>query len=318
MWQPKLIMDDDRTLPHSHVTRVKHRLVWTPKIPICKASDILDSCTGSPDSSHSLNQDQLFEGVVDESSSSSNDATSAPLEERARFAAAQQCCANALIFKRKDLPDDVFVRGSTSSAPIIIDRNAMQSALLQPAPAAVTGMEIVPWKPVFDVLALQLWPAVVKSRREANARATVVPSGPVILLGPPPQFEFQSQQIRPSPSLTQGQKSKAANEKKTLALPTTISESSASTPLVQSTVRRSSRRTAKLDGFCPVRLSANPSKKRKIAVVQINESTGEVAPVDIFVLQGWGIDCGVAPSELTEDTLLQAPIGQVPNEDHAN
>jgi len=172
--------------------------VWTPKIPICKASDILDSCTGSPDSSHSLNQDQLFEGVVDESSSSSNDATSAPLEERARFAAAQQCCANALIFKRKDLPDDVFVRGSTSSAPIIIDRNAMQSALLQPAPAAVTGMEIVPWKPVFDVLALQLWPAVVKSRREANARATVVPSGPVILLGPHLSLNFNQSKSGPA------------------------------------------------------------------------------------------------------------------------
>lgn len=194
----------------------------------------------------------------------------------------------------------------------------MQSALLQPAPAAVTGMEIVPWKPVLDVIALQLWPAIVQSRRQAKSSPSVAPSGPVILLGPPPQFEFQSEQIRPSPSVTWGEKSKTVNEKKTLALPTTISESSASTPLVQSSVRRSSRRTAKLDGFCPVRLSANPSKKRKIAVVQIDEATGEVGPVDISVLQGWGVNCGVAPSELTEDALLQAPTGQVPNEDHAN
>lgn len=47
--------------------------------------------------------------------------------------------------------------------------------------------------------------------------------------------------------------------------------------------------------------------------MQINKETGEAGPVSIAVLQAWGIDCGVPPSELSEDALLQAPIAHAPD-----
>jgi hypothetical protein len=43
----------------------------------------------------------------------------------------------------------------------------------------------------------------------------------------------------------------------------------------------------------------------------IDEATGEMGPVPIPILQGWGIDCGVDPSGLTVDALLQAPTEQM-------
>jgi hypothetical protein len=48
----------------------------------------------------------------------------------------------------------------------------------------------------------------------------------------------------------------------------------------------------------------------------IDETTGETGPVPISILQGWGIDCGVDPSDLTEEALLQAPAEQV-NDDQS-
>lgn len=107
--------------------------------------------------------------------------------------------------------------------------------------------------------------------------------------------------------------------KKSLALPSIVSSSSSSTHLVQSNLRRSFRITTNLDGFCPtVRLDGNPTKKRKIAVIQIDEATGKEGPVQLSVLQGWGINCGVSLGGLTEDALMQAPSGYVPNEEEAN
>jgi len=83
-----------------------------------------------------------------------------------------------------------------------------------------------------------------------------------------------------------------------------------SIPLVEGSVRRSTRLN-KTDGFCPVRLNREPTKKRKICVVQIDEKTGQARPLSIPILQGWGIDCGVAPSELSDEALMQSSF---PNE----
>lgn len=88
----------------------------------------------------------MFENIVsDDSSSSSSDATSTLVEEHARLVAAQARCANILIFGRKGLPSDVFVRAAdqrTIREPIVIDRNVIQTAALPTVPS--TGMEIVP------------------------------------------------------------------------------------------------------------------------------------------------------------------------------
>lgn len=132
--------------------------------------------------------ERVFQEIAaQDDSSSSSDATSVPGEDRARFAAAQSRCANVLIFGRKGMPADVFTRASTSTAqpePITIDKERYQSALtVIPAPAS-TGLEIVPWKPVPHVIALQLLPAIIDSRRAAETQAR---SEPVIFLGDVPQ-----------------------------------------------------------------------------------------------------------------------------------
>lgn len=46
----------------------------------------------------------------------------------------------------------------------------------------------------------------------------------------------------------------------------------------------------------------------------IDEATIQIGPISISVLQGWGVKCGVASGELTEEALLQAPAHQAPND----
>jgi hypothetical protein len=80
--------------------------------------------------------------------------------------------------------------------------------------------------------------------------------------------------------------------------------------LVESSVRRSTKLNSLKDGFHfrTVRLDGEPSKKRKKpAVVLIDEATRQAGPIPLEILQSWGIDCGIAPVELSEDALLQVP-----------
>lgn len=87
------------------------------------------------------------------------------LEEHARFAADQKCCANIMIFGRKGLPGDVFVRASAPSdlfEPIVINRIAVPPALLEPIVS--TSLEIIPW-----ILSWLFWPfnSCLKSSSDA-------------------------------------------------------------------------------------------------------------------------------------------------------
>jgi hypothetical protein len=197
------------------------------------------------------------------------------------------------------------------------DKNSFQPAILQSSTntsPARTGMDIVPWKPIPDVMALQLWPLIIESRRQARIAEQIAP---VILLGDvgrqlspttssPEDFEFQMGQVQSSPPREVTQKKHRGRKSTSMALP--ASSSSSVTPLVESSVRRSLRVNRATDGFHQVRLEKNPSKKRKTCgIVLIDESTGEAGPIPIAILQGWGIDCGVAPAELSEDALMQAP-----------
>lgn len=124
----------------------------------------------------------------------------------------------------------------------------------------------------------------------------------------PDNFQIQAEQMRPSPAEPDSQKGKMVRlKRKSMALPDVASVSDARTPLVERSVRRSSRLSIGNEGFCPVRIEKEPSKKTKNWLVRINEETGETGPVELAVLQGWGINCGVDPGDLTEDVLLQAP-----------
>ena len=66
-----------------------------------------------------------------------------------------------------------------------------------------SGLEIVPWKTIRDVIALQIWPEIVQSRCITKSSAKETPATPVIILsGPsdssPPSFEFQTGRISPA------------------------------------------------------------------------------------------------------------------------
>jgi hypothetical protein len=208
------------------------------------------------------------------------------------------------------------------------------------------GMEIVPWKPTGVALALQLFAMSVEYQGtedqdqqgylqssastfdhgfelEAQAsrpspitrvykRRPKAKNGNMGLQQRPTgyslgNFELQATQAHPSPPDSASQKAKRGHSRKTLSLP---APSNSSTPLVESSVRRSTRLNSVKEGFHfrTVRLDGEPSKKRKKpAVVLIDEATGQAGPIPLEILQSWGIDCGIAPAELSEDALLQAP-----------
>jgi len=88
-------------------------------------------------------------------------------------------------------------------------------------------------------------------------------------------------------------------------------------PLVESSVRRSTRIRRGSDAFHSVRLEEESSKKRnEHGVVLIDESTGQVGPAPIEILQGWGFKCGIPPAELSQEALMQAPANNpTSNED---
>ena len=132
------------------------------------------------------NLDEAFGDIAarDDGSSSSSDASSNMIEERAHFVAAQRSCANILIFNRKGLPNDTFIRATKSSVnrePIVIDRALVKHPAVVAPSTASTGLEIVPWQPVSvrHALALQLWPAIVESRQQA--KSVDAPSSVIIL-----------------------------------------------------------------------------------------------------------------------------------------
>lgn len=134
----------------------------------------------------------------------------------------------------------------------------------------------------------------------------------------PSQSDLTNSSLYPAASITAvGQKRGRGRPRKTLSLP--AASSSLATPLVESTVRRSSRVSKAKGGFhtATVRLEEEPSKKRnKLGAVLIDEETGKAGPIPIEILQGWGIDCGIAPSELSQEALMQAPSSApVINED---
>lgn len=86
--------------------------------------------------------------------------------------------------------------------------------------------------------------------------------------------------------------------------------------MIDSMVRRSTRMSSKKNGFQEVRLSGNPSKKRKSCpVLMIDEQTGNANPLPLHVLQAWDIRCGIAPGELSNETLMQVPSKNVSNEE---
>lgn len=62
-------------------------------------------------------------------------------------------------------------------------------------------------------------------------------------------------------------------------------------------------------------MEKEPSKRTKNWLVEIDPITGKPSPVSLSVLQDWGVKCGVDPSDLTDDALMQAPGPAVPDDE---
>jgi hypothetical protein len=175
-------------------------------------------------------------------------------------------------------------------------------------------------------MALQFLQFVLECRRAPKPQ---VQQAPVILLGwtqeeptkhgpsasGPESFDFKAQQLQPNPTQEAGQKRGCGHPKKVLSLP----PQSSSSPLVESSVRRSVKNRKGKKGFHTptVRLAEEPSKKRnKIGAVLIDDATGLPGLIPVEFLQDWGIKCGIAPAELSQEALMQAPsTNLVPDED---
>ena len=97
-----------------------------------------------------------------------------------------------------------------------------------------------------------------------------------------------------------------------LSIPVTVSKRPGSkTPLVDAMVRRRSRlNPLAKDGYQIVKIREPAPKKRRTAV-KIDLDTppqdvfDAVNPIPLDTLQEWGVNCGVAPEELSEDALMQ-------------
>jgi hypothetical protein len=259
-----------------------------------------------------IDLEDVFNGIQSDSSSSSSSDASSPLDESlARFLATQSHCATISLFHRRDTPST-----SNSPAPLFrtfqIDRSLLetqpqmkQASHLVEQHSTVTGLEIVPWQPCYPALLLDLLPDILNAAK--RRRIFTAPHSPEAAAG--------TGQITSDVSI----QTKRTGSSRTRSLALATSVSNAAIPLVQSSVRRSARNN-KADGFCAVMLDKEPSKKRKISVITIDDLTGEAGPVPISLLQSWGIDCGVAPEELSNEALMQTPSAEtaIPDDDDQN
>ncbi|CAO2144855.1 unnamed protein product [Urochloa humidicola] len=132
--------------------------------------------------------------------------------------------------------------------------------------------------------------------------------------------------------------------RKVVSLPTLVAGDNDAVPLVTSTVRRSPRLNKNADGYKHCQLGDATRKRKKgqgnvlskkgkqTVVDNTIGSTDDLArpqalkdipvtqaelegPIPMEMLRGWGIDCGVSPSEITDDLLLQGSPARVSNED---
>ena len=110
-----------------------------------------------------------------------------------------------------------------------------------------------------------------------------------------------------------------------VSLPTETSAKSVAVPIVSSQVRCSSRANKYSGGFKNCQLPTSQRRKRKsvadaISSVAVPEGgVGDIVPgpIPVEVLQGWGIECGVHPSEVSDTSLLKKPCNSMSNDANA-
>ena len=97
-----------------------------------------------------------------------------------------------------------------------------------------------------------------------------------------------------------------------VSLPTLVSKTKPNKPLSTTASRRHPRLHTP-EGFHHVQLESTPRKRRRLptstdfSLDAPPKPTDVVlpAPVPLEILQGWGLQCNVPPSEVTQDALLK-------------
>ncbi|CAL5065434.1 unnamed protein product [Urochloa decumbens] len=112
-----------------------------------------------------------------------------------------------------------------------------------------------------------------------------------------------------------------------VSLPTNVAEGGNIVPLTNEGMRRSPRLNT-TDGYKHCQLEDMPRKRRRGAANKGVSGTVQQKPIELpvkhdkakspiplDVLKGWGVDCGVPPSEVTDDLLLQGSSSTVLDDD---
>lgn len=142
---------------------------------------------------------------------------------------------------------------------------------------------LVPVQLVMDCILLRLWASVFGNHTQYSPPdGPGSPSGPVVAGGP-------------------------------VLIPRMVSKKLGSkTPLIDTMVRRSPRiNPATVDGYQMVKIKELAHKRRKKIGLQIDldnppsDASELINPIPMEVIMDWGVSCGVAPEELTEDVLMQ-------------
>lgn len=194
------------------------------------------------------------------------------------------------------------------SRPIVIDSSLMKHAPVDEA-FSPNGLDLVPWKPVGAALALKVYATYLDKSPAMECSSSQQPAVPVS-----PIFGFEAEQHDDSPpELAHSRPPKPVRNR--MRLPSVASKRSPAKPVLDRTVRRSPRLNTA--GYSHAWLDREPTKKRKITTLCISDSEGQHGPILIATLQAWGVDCGVAPGELTEEALMQTPSDTRIQDDHA-
>jgi hypothetical protein len=276
--------------------------------------------------------EEVMQPASDDSSSTS-DATSEEVVVRARFDAVMSLCANITIYHRKDLPGpsgcsirsilmrSIFVETNPpvhQQETLTAKKSEWEIVVWKPQPAAAALLNALPFvldkiKNINKVKETQpTWIINTEGTICDNLSAPMLP-GHLIALGEPDTAGGAETVTTLEQNGNQLQNSTSNYKRKGMMLPDITSLSNTRTPLTERVVRRSPRLSSKSQGFYQVRIDKEPSKRAKNWVLERDDATGEFRPIFISTLQGWGISCGVDPSDLTVDALLQAPPPMVPD-----
>ncbi|CAL5075059.1 unnamed protein product [Urochloa decumbens] len=189
-----------------------------------------------------------------------------------------------------------------------IDKSLFQSSAVE----LDDSMAIIPYNPTLAAVLIRIWASAHPASYELDDQETLL-SEPNDGTLPSKAVDMEGADIA------------------TLSLPAKISEKNPHAIFEESSVRRSTRLSQNKDGYKHIQLEDHPRKKRKVwtevpltgkEAMKLLDKTlvaGDDIPSQIpnDMLRAWGIECNVAPEELTDEALSRSANDSVPNDDTA-